>query len=290
MGIVGRDGGGNDATDSSSVVEVKQVVGEKVPHIVIDNLTMTYGERVIQQNLNFTVNHRDIFVIMGGSGCGKSTLLKHMIGLYHPHQGDVIVDGHALWKGSAYKRQQLMRHFGITYQAGALISSLTLAENIGMPLDLYTDLSPADIAELVNLKLAMVGLAGFGSYYPSEVSGGMMKRAALARALALDPEILFFDEPSAGLDPISARRLDDLILELSESMRATIVMVTHELASIFAIANNSVFLDAQSKTLLATGHPAELLQSCPIEKVQAFLRRGEATPERTGKEAHVTQS
>lgn len=269
------------------MVNISRGEAPGLPHIVVDNLTMTYGDRIIQKDLNFTVNRQDIFVIMGGSGCGKSTLLKHMIGLYKPYRGDVIVDGHGLWRESADKRQQLMQHFGITYQAGALISSLTLEENVGMPLELYTKLKKAEVRELVNLKLAMVGLAGFGSYYPSEISGGMMKRAALARALALDPEILFFDEPSAGLDPISARRLDDLILELSESMKATIVMVTHELASIFAIATNSVFLDAESKTLLATGNPKYLLESCPIDIVQTFLRRGDTETNQSGKDKYV---
>lgn len=244
-------------------------------HIIVDDLTMKYGSRLIQQELNFAVNRRDIFVIMGGSGCGKSTLLKHMIGLFTPASGDILVDNVSLVRSSPAERQQLTRQFGITYQAGALISSLTLEENVGMPMELYTELNKAEIKELVDLKLAMVGLSGFGAYYPSEISGGMMKRAALARALALDPEILFFDEPSAGLDPVSARRLDDLILELSESMNATIVLVSHELASIFSIATNSVFLDADSQTMLASGNPKHLLDSCPIENVQRFLRRGE---------------
>lgn len=249
------------------------------PHIVVDDLTMTYGQRLIQQGLTFSVNRRDIFVIMGGSGCGKSTLLKHMIGLYQPAAGDIRVDNTSICQATPKEKKSLMRRFGITYQAGALISSLTLEENIGMPLSLYTDLSAGDIREIVALKLAMVGLSGFETYYPSEISGGMMKRAALARALALDPEILFFDEPSAGLDPISARRLDDLIIELSESMGATIVLVTHELASIFSIATNSVFLDAETQTMLATGNPRHLLDNCPLEPVQRFLRRGELVHE-----------
>lgn len=244
---------------------------------------MTYGNKIIQTDLNFTVNRGDVFIIMGGSGCGKSTLLKHMIGLYKPASGRILVDDVSLWEASVGERQAVMRQFGITYQAGAMVSSLTLEENVGMPLKLYTPLSDADIAELVRLKLAMVGLAGFERYYPSEISGGMLKRAALARALALDPDILFFDEPSAGLDPISARRLDDLIIELSESMNATIVIVTHELASIFAIGTNSVFLDAETHTMLTVGHPRHLLERCPIEKVRRFLRRGE--PE--GVKGHV---
>ncbi|MFD2230419.1 ABC transporter ATP-binding protein [Alkalimarinus sediminis] len=244
-------------------------------HIRVRDLTLRYGEKLIQQNLNFDVNNNDIFIIMGGSGCGKSTLLKHMIGLYQPAEGQIWVNNDSLWQVSESKRQRMMQHFGVSYQAGALVSSLTLAENVGMPLELYTKLSPKEVAELASLKLSMVGLAGFEAYYPAEISGGMLKRAALARAIALDPEILFFDEPSAGLDPLSARLLDDLILELSDSMKSTIVMVTHELASIFSIGNNSVFLDTETQTMLATGNPNLLLTDCENPKVQQFLRRGE---------------
>lgn len=248
---------------------------EPQAHIRVRNLTLQYGEKLIQENLNFDVNSNDIFIIMGGSGCGKSTLLKHMIGLYHPAKGQIFVNDDSLWDVSDIERQRMMKHFGVTYQAGALISSLTLSENVGMPLELYTKLSPKEVEELASLKLSMVGLAGFEQYYPSEISGGMIKRAALARAIALDPEILFFDEPSAGLDPISARLLDDLILELSDSMKSTIVIVTHELASIFSIGTNSVFLDTDTQTMLATGNPHQLLTDCESAKVQQFLRRGE---------------
>ncbi|UZE96497.1 ABC transporter ATP-binding protein [Alkalimarinus alittae] len=245
-------------------------------HIRVRDLTLKYGSKLIQQDLTFDVNKNDIFIIMGGSGCGKSTLLKHMMGLYRPAEGQVWVDDNSLWDVSDLQRRAMMKNFGVSYQAGALISSLTLAENVGMPLELYTELSPKEVAELASLKLSMVGLAGFEGYYPSEISGGMIKRAALARAIALDPEILFFDEPSAGLDPISARLLDDLILELRESMKSTIVIVTHELASIFSIGSNAVFLDADTQTMLATGNPNQLLASCDDAKVQQFLRRGEA--------------
>ena len=248
---------------------------EPQAHIRVRNLTLQYGEKLIQENLNFDVNSNDIFIIMGGSGCGKSTLLKHMIGLYHPAKGQIFVNDDSLWDVSDIERQRMMKHFGVTYQAGALISSLTLSENVGMPLELYTKLSPKEVEELASLKLSMVGLAGFEQYYPSEISGGMIKRAALARAIALDPEILFFDEPSAGLDPISARLLDDLILVLSDSMKSTIVIVTHELASIFSIGTNSVFLDTDTQTMLATGNPHQLLTDCESAKVQQFLRRGE---------------
>ena len=206
---------------------------------------MAYGSFVIQRDLTFTVNRGDIFIIMGGSGCGKSTLLRHLIGLKPPAKGRCSTTGIEFLGGRAARSGTAScARIGVLYQSGALWSSMTLAENVALPLREYTDLSPAQIRELVALKLALVGLAGFEDYYPSEISGGMQKRAGLARAMALDPEILFFDEPSAGLDPISSRRLDDLILELRDSLGATIVVVTHELASIFAIGNNSVFLDA----------------------------------------------
>lgn len=244
--------------------------------IEVRNLDMLYGDRVIQRNLSFTVRRGDIFVVMGGSGCGKSTLLRHMIGLIQPARGEVFYDGHSFWAVESDERQQMMRHFGVLYQSGALWSSMTLADNVALPLGEYTDLSPAQIREIVSLKLALVGLGGFEEFYPSEISGGMRKRAGLARAMALDPDILFFDEPSAGLDPISSRLLDDLILELRDSLGATVVIVTHELPSIFAIATNSVFLDADTKTMIATGDPKELLDHPPDPKVRRFLTRGES--------------
>ena len=249
--------------------------------ITVHDLDMRYGERVIQRDLNFTVRKGEIFVIMGGSGCGKSTLLRHLIGLVHPARGDVLYDGDSFWTAEPPVRERLMRRFGVLYQSGALWSSLTLAENVALPLGEYTRLKPAEIAELVSLKLALVGLAGFEDFYPSEISGGMRKRAGLARAMALDPDILFFDEPSAGLDPISSKLLDDLILELRDSLGATVVIVTHELASIFAIASNSVFLDADTKTMIATGSPQDLLHHSPDPKVRRFLTRGESDGETT---------
>lgn len=244
-------------------------------HMVIRDLTMAYGSFVLQHDLTFTIRRGDIFIIMGGSGCGKSTLLKHLIGLKAPAKGEVLFDGQSFWAVETGERERLMRRFGILYQKGALWSSLTLAENVALPLEQYTDLNPSQIRELASLKLALVGLAGFEDYYPSEISGGMQKRAGLARAMALDPEILFFDEPSAGLDPISSKLLDDLILELRDSLGATIVVVTHELASIFAIGTNSVFLDPESKTMIAEGDPKVLLAECPDLKVRQFLTRGE---------------
>ena len=244
--------------------------------IEVRDLDMAYGDRVIQRNLSFTVRRGDIFVVMGGSGCGKSTLLRHMIGLNQPARGEVLYDGHSFWSAEPAERDQMMRGFGVLYQSGALWSSMTLADNVALPLGEYTDLSPAQIQEIVSLKLALVGLAGFEDFYPSEISGGMRKRAGLARAMALDPDILFFDEPSAGLDPISSRLLDDLILELRNSLGATVVIVTHELPSIFAVATNSVFLDAETKTMIAAGNPKELLEHSPDPKVRRFLTRGES--------------
>jgi phospholipid/cholesterol/gamma-HCH transport system ATP-binding protein len=245
------------------------------PHITITDLTMAYGSFVVMRNLNFTINRGDIFVIMGGSGCGKSTLMKIMIGLKPPATGKIYYGDTSFWDASPEEKDHLMQRFGILYQSGALWSSMTLAENVALPLQQYTDLRRAEIDELVSLKLSLVGLAGFEEFYPSEISGGMRKRAGLARAMALDPEVLFFDEPSAGLDPVSAKRLDDLILELRDSLGSTVVIVTHELPSIFAIGNNSVFLDPETRTMLATGDPHKLLAESEDPKIQTFLRRGE---------------
>jgi phospholipid/cholesterol/gamma-HCH transport system ATP-binding protein len=244
--------------------------------IEIRDLTMAFGSFVVMRDINARIQRGEIFVIMGGSGCGKSTLLRHMIGLKQPAQGDVFYDGTAFWQSDDDVRQQKLRSFGVLFQGGALWSSMTLAENIGLPLGEYTDLGVADIRDIARLKLALVGLRGFEDYYPAEISGGMCKRAGLARALALDPDILFFDEPSAGLDPISSRNLDELILQLRDSLGATFVVVTHELASIFTIADNSVFLDANTRTMRAQGNPRELKNSSD-PAVREFLTRGEAS-------------
>jgi len=244
------------------------------PYITVRNLTMAYGSFVVMKDLNFTIDRGDIFIIMGGSGCGKSTLMKIMVGLKEPAKGQVLYNDLSFWEAELSDRKKIMKHIGILYQYGALWSSMTLAENVAFPLEEYTDLDHNEIWELVSLKLAMVGLSGFEDFYPSEISGGMRKRAALARAIALDPDILFFDEPSAGLDPVSAKRLDDLILELRDSLGATIVVVTHELASIFAIGNNSIFLDPETKTMIAEGNPRMLLENSRDPKVLNFLMRG----------------
>ena len=244
------------------------------PLITVENLTMAYGSFILQRDLNFTVRQGDIFVIMGDSGCGKSTLLRHLIGLKKPAAGVIHFRDTDFWAASEDQRSQIMRRCGILYQNSALLSSMTLAENIALPLRQHTSLAREEIEDLVSLKLRLVGLAGFDDFYPSEISGGMKKRAGLARAIALDPEILFFDEPSAGLDPISARLMDDLILELRDSLGATIVIVTHELASIFAIGSDSIFLDADSHTMIAQGAPQDLLESTTSKKVKQFLTRG----------------
>jgi phospholipid/cholesterol/gamma-HCH transport system ATP-binding protein len=245
------------------------------PHIVVEDLTVAYGSNVILHDLTFTINRGDIFIIMGGSGCGKSTVLRSMVGLLPPSKGQVLYDGLSFWSAEPEEQKSIMRKFGILYQSGALWSSLTIAENVALPLQEYSDLSPGQIEKIVSLKLALVGLSGFEEYYPAEISGGMKKRAGLSRAMALDPEILFFDEPSAGLDPISAHLLDELIIELRNSLGATVVVVTHELASIFAIGSNSVFLDAGTKTMIAAGEPRKLLTESKDPRVINFLTRGE---------------
>jgi phospholipid/cholesterol/gamma-HCH transport system ATP-binding protein len=249
-------------------------MAEPLARIAITNLTMAYGDFVIQHDLNFTIQAGEVFIIMGGSGCGKSTLMHHMTGLKSPAKGDVLYDGVSFWHAEAEARDQMLRRFGVMFQSGALWSSMTLSENIALPLGEFTQLSPSRIRKVASLKLALVGLAGFEDYYPSEISGGMRKRVGVARALALDPDILFFDEPSAGLDPLSAKMLDDLILELRDSLGTTIVVVTHELASIFNIADNAVFLDAETKTMLAVGNPKTLRDTSPNAKIRSFLNRG----------------
>lgn len=249
--------------------------------IQVDRLTMAYGDHLIQKDLSFTVNRGDIFVVMGGSGCGKSTLLLHMIGLIKPAAGHIFYGKRDLCNADPEEKQALLRKFGVMFQSGALFSSLTLAENVALPLNEFTTLSKREVAGIVSYKLALVGLAGYESYYPSEISGGMQKRAGLARAMAMDPEILYFDEPSAGLDPISARLLDDLIESLRDALGATIVIVTHELASIFAIGTNSIFLDPDSKTVIARGNPSHLLRDSADPRVLRFLTRDNSAPSRS---------
>lgn len=243
------------------------------PVIEVQGLEIGYEDYVVMQGLNFSVNKGDIFIVMGVSGCGKSTLLKSMIGLKKPSKGKVLFKGKSFWDEDEKGQKDIMRRFGVLYQSGALWSSLTVGENVALPLQLYTKLSRQQIKEIVALKLSLVGLAGHEDFFPSGISGGMCKRVSLARAIALDPDIILFDEPSAGLDPINSRKLDDLILELRDGLGATIVIVTHELASIFAIGNNSVFLDEASKTMIAAGDPKVLLAESKDSRVIHFLKR-----------------
>ena len=242
--------------------------------IVVKDLTIAYGDFVLLKDMNFVINKSDVFIIMGGSGCGKSSLLRVLTGLLPVNKGSVFIDGINFVTAEQNVKNQIMQKCGILYQSGALFSSMTLAENIAMPLQQYTNYSDRLINELVDLKLALVGLYGFRDFYPAEISGGMKKRAGLARALALDPEIVYFDEPSAGLDPISSKLLDDLILDINKSLGTTIVIVTHELESIFNIGSNSIFLDAATKQIGAMGNPRELLENPPNDTVYEFLTRG----------------
>ena len=241
------------------------------------DLTLAFGDTVVQRDLAFAVRRGEVFAIIGGSGCGKSTLLRHLIGLHRPARGQVLYDCREPFGAAAGEaaRDAARRRFGVMFQGGALWSSMTLAENVALPLHEFTALGDDEIADLARYKLALVGLAGFEGYQPSAISGGMRKRAAIARAMALDPPLLYLDEPSAGLDPVNAARLDALILRLRDSLRTTVVMVTHELASIFEVADRALFLDAGTKTMTALGPPRELQASGP-PAVREFLGRGKA--------------
>ena len=242
--------------------------------IKVQNLTVAYGSNVLMKDVDFEVNTGDVFIIMGGSGSGKSSLLRVLTGVKEPAKGKVWLNGKDFYAAGEKEQKILMQNCGILYQSGALFSSMTLAENVALPLQQYTDYSIGTIREIVALKLALVGLRGYEDFYPAELSGGMKKRAGLARAMALDPEILFFDEPSAGLDPVSSNLLDDLILEINRSLGTTIVVITHELSSIFAIGNNSIYLDAETKGISAKGNPHELLKNPPNQRVLSFLTGG----------------
>ncbi|MFZ7125923.1 MAG: ABC transporter ATP-binding protein [Desulfobacterales bacterium] len=255
--------------------------GRPQPLLRVENLTIAHDETVIQEGLSFEVDPGDVFVIMGGSGCGKSTLLRHLIGLMKPAGGSIFYGGVDFWKMEPSDQARIRRRFGVLYQGGALWSSMTLAENVALPLSLHTGLTASGVLEAVRLKLALVGLSGFESRFPAELSGGMQKRAALARALALDPDILFCDEPSAGLDPINSCRLDQLILDLRNHLGTTVVMVTHDLASIFAVGTNSILLDAESRTAIAAGSPRRLRETTSDPRVALFLNRCGTDPART---------
>jgi phospholipid/cholesterol/gamma-HCH transport system ATP-binding protein len=241
--------------------------------IKAEKLNIGYEKKVVLHDLDFEVYKGEIFFIMGDSGCGKSTLLKHLTGLYCPLSGDIRLYGQSIVNADNAQRKALMRKFGVTYQGGALFGSMTLGENVAFPLREFTELSEEEMQKTVSEKLQLVGLAGFENYYPAEISGGMKKRAGLARALALDPELLFFDEPSAGLDPISSAALDRLILELRDKLGTTVVIVSHELDSIFSIADRAILLSKASGTIAAEGKVEELLHHSPDLWVRKFLSR-----------------
>ncbi|MDR3531257.1 MAG: ATP-binding cassette domain-containing protein [Rhodopila sp.] len=243
------------------------------PLLSVRDVTLAFGPKVIQHDLSFDVRRGSIFAVMGGSGCGKSTVLKSMIGLLRPALGSISVDGEDYWAGTEARRTEIGRRFGVLFQSGALWSALTVGENVALPLQMFTKLDEAAVSRVVRLKLGLVGMEDAIDQLPSELSGGMRKRAGLARALALDPDVLFFDEPSAGLDPITSSRLDDLILNLRDGLGATIVIVSHELPSLFAIADDGVFLDAQTRTAIAHGSPLSLRDTSPDPQVEAFMRR-----------------
>lgn len=249
--------------------------GSSLP-IEVRGLECGYEGKALLRDINFVVRPGEIFFVIGGSGCGKSTLLRHLVGLYRPMAGVVRFFGRQFEEQTEASRREMLSTFGVLFQSGALWTSLTLRENVTLPLELHTRLNARERDEVATVKLAQVGLRGFEDYYPAEISGGMRKRAGLARALALDPRIVFFDEPSAGLDPITSRKLDELIVQLRDTFGMTCVVVSHELASIFGIADRVVMLDREQQGIVAEGEPRRLAQSSTDPRVREFLTRGEA--------------
>ncbi len=246
-----------------------------LPALDVAGLECGYDDKVLLKDINFQVRRGEIFFIIGGSGCGKSTLLRHLVGLRAPTAGTVKFFGECFNSATPDRQREMLKRIGVLYQGGALWSSLSLLENVMLPLEEYTPLDASERAELACMKLAQVGLSGYDSYFPSEISGGMKKRAGLARALALDPSIVFFDEPSAGLDPLTSRKLDELIVNLRDLLGMTCVVVSHELASIFAIADRVVMLDKQAQGIIADGDPRVLVKASADVRVREFLGRGD---------------
>lgn len=265
---------------------IQKITETEVYAIEVEGLECRYGERVVLEQVSFKVKRGEILFIIGGSGCGKSTLLRHMIGLHTPAAGTVRYGGRDFTHASAQEHKELLRTFGVLYQSGALWSSMTVRENVSLPLELHTELSAGEREEIVALKLAQVGMAGYKDYYPAELSGGMKKRAGLARALALDPAIVFFDEPGAGLDPVTSLQLDELVLQIRETLGTTIVIVSHELASLNGIADRMVMLDRTTRGIIADGDPRQLRENSEDARVRDFLnRRGEPVAQGGGRNA-----